>query len=279
MRAGPHGGGALRPVFLLALLVVAPLAAADHVYSHRLVVTGRVVDPDGAPVAGQAVALTVVGLQVGGPCFDSGEERTGPRGDYRLCRHAHAMPAGVRVNVTAAGASGEADVDPALRRAAVHLRTPEPVPGGRDVEGERTFARTFRVEGRVMTAATGPAQVEGVNVTALPEQGRPVNVTLTLAGETLAAADATTDEHGDYAVDLAVDDVPAGARVRLTTEGAQRDAPADAAVRRADLDLVLPGEETPPTLEPPGTRTPRVPLPWPLAVLALAAAGLVLRKR
>ncbi|HWH08590.1 MAG TPA: hypothetical protein VNX21_05275 [Candidatus Thermoplasmatota archaeon] len=267
----------VRRLTLLVALALLPLAAADHVYSHRLVVTGRVVDAEGLPVAGQAVRVAVAGVDATHPCFDAAEAVTGPRGDFTLCLHAHEMTDGVMVNVTVAGASAEAAVDPALRRAAVRLQLPEPA-AARDIEGERLFAKTFRVEGRVMRALAGVASVERVNVTSTPAGGEVVRVVLARDGTELAAGNATTNEHGDYALDLDAGDVER-ARVRIEVAEGRLEAPASARFRRADLDLVFPAPEAEPVVERPGTRTPEVPLAGGVAVAALTLAAIAARPR
>lgn len=264
----------MRLLPLVLLLLVLPLAAADHVFSHRVVVAGRVVDAEGMPAPALPVTVRIVGMPVAGKCFDSREERTGPQGDFVVCRHAHVAPQGVRVNVTVGNASAEAPLDPALRRVAFHLRLPDARPA-RDIEGERLFARTFHVEGRVMRVAEGNASVEGVNVTALPEGGQTARVALESASGALASANATVNEHGDYSIDLEASDVPEGARVRVAVAGGEHVVPADVAFRRADVDLVLGAMEPPTTETRPGERTPDVPLGGALALTALAAAAVL----
>ena len=268
-------------VALILLLLLAPLALADHVYSHRVVVAGRVVDASGMPVPSLPVQVRFAGLAQGDgttACFDAPSDRTGPQGDFTLCRHAHVVPRGVRVNVTAGNASMEADLDPDLRRVSFHLRLPEASPA-RDIEGERLFARAFRVEGRVMQHSPTPTAVEGVNVTSLPVGGVPVNVTLANDGRILAAGNATTNEHGDYALDLPAGEIPLGTRVHVRVPGDQRSDPASATFRRADVEFVVGRASETLIPERPGTRTPDIPLPWPLVALALGVAALAMRRR
>lgn len=270
-----------RRLILLAVLavpLVLPLATADHVYSHRIVVTGRVIDADGLPISGVPVALHFTGLSPGGDCFDVPARPTGPRGDFTLCRHAHEVPAGVIVNVTVAGASMERELDPALRRVSLLLRSPEPTPA-HDVEGERLFARTLHATGRVMRLNDVPTTVEQVPVPAQPAGGETANVTLLAGGDVLGGADVVLDENGDYAIDLALGDVPEGARARIVVGGAEASLDLSPAYRRAHLDLVIPPPEEEVPQERPGTRTPRVPFSHALPLAALALVAALLRKR
>lgn len=245
---------------VVALLAV-PLALADHVYSHRVVVAGRVVDAEGRPAPGLAPTLRFEGVEVGGPCFDSGDERTGPHGDYRACRHTHAMPPGVRVNVSFGEASLTVPVDSDLRRAAASLRLPGPSPN-RDILGERTFGDDVRVEGRIVRQTVAPTRAEGVFVNATPAGGETASVRFGNATEPVVV-----DEHGDFSVTFPAKDV-AGASASVTLGDVGWSQPVSAEFRRADLLLVI----APPEPDVPENQVGRES---PLGVLVvLAALGL-----
>ena len=154
---------------LLALalfLALAPVVMADHVYSHRTYVLGRVLDVEGRPAAGVVVTAGFDGIETGGRCFDSRPEVTGPRGDYEICRHTHALREGISVTVSVGNTSRTVAVDPDLRLASVDLQLG--VTATHDVSGERQFARGFDVRGRAFTLLPEPVEEEGVRVNARP---------------------------------------------------------------------------------------------------------------
>lgn len=260
---------------LLVVLVAAP-AVADHVFSHRVYVAGRVVDAEGRPAPGLPVTLSFEGLNASARCFDAKEERTGPMGDFELCRHVHALPQEARVNVTVGEVSRTVGLDADLRSAVAHLQLPGAAPA-RDLTGDRAFARTFVVAGRQFALLPKPAAVEGILVNATPVYD---NVTVMLRGPAgeLANATARPDEMGRFHVELAVSEVPAGALVVATAGPVRAEESASALFRRVDVALVHdlrlaagPGDEAPGS---------DVPAPAGLAAVALgAAAWAVMRRR
>lgn len=260
----------------VAFLVLVPTTGAEHAFSHRVVVTGRVIDSEGRPVPGVDVEADFHGLDVGGACFDARPPRTGPQGDFVVCRHAHEFSAPVPVTVRVAGEVVEARLDPALRRVDVEVQTMGPAPA-RDITGERLFARTLRAEGRVTQLVAVAAPVEGVLVPALPLGGSGVRVRLEAGDAVLGEANLTLNEQGDYAIDLDVADVPEGAVLRVDAAGASWVRDVSLPWRRAFTHLVVAAPETD-LDDRPGTRTP-TPVPVALAALALGLAALGLRKR
>lgn len=263
-----------RVALTLLALLLAPVAGADHVFSHRVYVVGRVIDSEGLPVPGQAVNVTLEGIR-GGRCFDSRPETTSPTGDYEVCRHAHEIPAGTMATVRVAGAQRTVELDPDLRHASASLRIDGPSPA-RDVHGERTFARTFLVQGRAFELLAAPREEEGVSVDARP-LGDNVTVTLRTGEDVLAEATASPDEHGIFRAELAVDAIPPGALVRAVAGRDGGEELASALFRRADLNIVrdhrLVGG---PGADAPGTDTPLGA--WG-ALLALAIAGATRMRR
>lgn len=259
---------------LLALLVLAvPLAAADHVFSHRTYIVGRVVDVDGKPAAGMPVGVAFTNLTAGGRCFDSRVEATGPQGDFVVCRHTHVLPQNATVTVTVGNASVTVPVDPDLRSAVAHVQLAEPAPA-RDIAGDRLFERTYRVAGRAYVLLTEPTQVEGVTVNATPLLGVNVTVRLEAGGQTLAEDVTTVDDMGAFDVDLAVDGpVPPGAVVRVLAGGVEVDAKASPVHRRSDVDVLREPRREVPLDEVPGSSPTPVPALVPLAALGAAVAA------
>lgn len=259
------------------LLVVAapalvPNADADHVYSHRVYVTGRVLDVDGRPAAGVPVTLKFDGISAPNGCYDGPPERTGSRGDFEICRHAHAIPQNASVTVHAGNASRKVAIDPDLRRASVRLQLD--APSAHDVNGERQFARTFTVAGRAVALLAESIQEEGVRVNATPIYDN-VTAELRVLDRILTSTTAKPNEHGDFRVDLDIHDIPASATVRVHIGRDLGEDSASPVFRRADVNVIRdlrlmagPGDDAP--------GSSQTPAPAWLAVLALAVtAGVV----
>lgn len=251
----------------LALLLLAPTALADHSFSHRIYVSGRVIDADGRPAAGVPVALTFANLSAGGLCFESKEEITGPQGDYEICRHAHVIPANASVTIRARNATRTVPVDPDLRQASANLQVDREV--AHDVAGERTFPREYAVHGASFSLLPTPTSEEGIVVNATPAT---VNVTVFLAQgiRILAMANVSPNERGRFHATLPVEEIPDGSVVRVRGGLAVTEEIASALYRRSDVglahDLRLfdgPGDDAP------GSRTP---LPAWIAIAAMALA-------
>lgn len=260
----------MRAIVLLAVLLV-PLAGADHVFSHRVYVVGRVLDSAGMPAPGLAVNLTFEGVQVGGRCFDAKPEVTGPRGDFEVCRHTHALPTDARVVVRVGNASRAVAIDPDLRHASANLQLDALAPA-RDITGEREFARAFRVTGRSFVLLAESENAEGVRVNATPLLA---NVTARLldGGTVLAQGNATPNEHGLYTVDLDVAEVLEGAVVDVSNGREKAEATASTLYRRADLNLVRDMRLADgPGADAPGSQTPLAT--WlALAAILIGASG------
>ncbi len=260
----------------IVVALLAPLTVADHVFSHRVIVVGRVVGSDGVPVAGAPVTLVWSGLDAPSRCFDSRAEVTGAQGDFTICRHAHAMPENeVAAEVTVQGETYRVPFDKELRRSSVLLRLDAPA-GSRDIGGERAFQRTVHVEGRLF--ALGAAEEEGVAVDGTPFLAREVDVRLvTETGIVITNRSARSNDYGDYSVDLEATELPVGARIVARSGGLERSVDLDPFFRRADVDLVRPLPEEP--IVRPGTGEVRVPFGGASAVVVALAVSAFLGRR
>lgn len=254
---------------LAVVLLAAGFAVAEHAFSHRVHVVGRVLDADGQPVPGLAVNVTFVNITPSGRCFDVTDERTGPTGDYMVCRHTHALPRDGRVVVRVGDASREVAVDHDLRHATANVRLATPR-AARDFEGDLEFGRTVLVVGRAFTLLPAPANEESVVVNATPIGGN-LTIELLAAGDVVAAKNGSTDEHGGYAVKLDVETLPPGALARVRMGPDATEVALDPAWRRADANIVRdlrllhgPGSDAPGSAATPAAAY--------IAVLALAAA-------
>lgn len=261
---------------LVALLLLSPTAAADHVFSHRVYVVGRVIDVDGLPAAGMGVSIEFHGIAQPPTCgLDPHPFVTGAQGDFVLCYHYHALPANVTVTVTSGDASGTVGVGPFLREANVSLQLGT-ARVARDVQGDRDFNATLRVHGRLMEALPSPEKVEGVLVNATPQVSENVTARLMSNGAAVALGKAVTDEMGHFDIVLTSEQPAEGAFVFLSALDSswERAVPLAPAFHRVDA-LLLHGE-TAPTSPFPGTSK----TPWggaPLALAVLACAALLMR--
>lgn len=271
----------MRRALLLALLLLVPLAGADHAFSHRVYVVGRVLDAEGRPAPGLPVELAFEGLRAGGACaIHARSETTGPRGDYELCRHAHALDSrgNVSVHVQVEGAQAHVALEPDLRHAVANLRLDAPR-RAQDVAGDRLFERTLTVTGRHFALLPEPETAESVAVNATPVLGN-LTVALFAGGVAVAEARGATDEDGLYRIDLNVTDIPAGAIVRVEGGPDVAEESPLVAHRRADVNLVRdlrlregPGDDAPGS-------TPLPLAPWlALGAILTAAAWRAPRRR
>lgn len=269
----------MRRALLLALLLLAPVAAAEHVFSHRIYVVGRVIDTEGRPAPGLAVELAFEGARVGGACaVNARSESTGPRGDFELCRHGHALDSAGNASVLVRVGREERRValEPDLRHAVANMQLAS-AREAQDIAGDRLFERTLTVTGRHFALVPDAQSVESVQVNATPILGN-LTVTLLLGEDELARANGSTDEDGLYHIDLNVTDIPAGAIVRVRAGQDVAEESVLVAHRRADVNLVRdlrlregPGDDAP--------GSSPVPAGAGLAVLALLTACVVPRAR
>ncbi|MEA3200851.1 MAG: hypothetical protein QOE90_2279 [Thermoplasmata archaeon] len=258
----------MRRLVLLLAVIAAPVAQASaEGFSHEVRIVGRVVDADGAPVAGVTIAVALHGAtSLGGCLFGAHSDATDANGDFVLCRHVHALPENATAALTVEGASVDVPIDARLRLGVARLQLNGTHAGG-------AIPASVRVAGRIVFAHPGGERIEGVNVTATPLSGLPVTLRLDAGPRVLATANATTDENGDYAADL-----PWAANATVTLEASGRVSTASVdAWRRVDLDQVHVAAPPPPAR--PGTGTPRIPGPEVALVFAAIALSACARWR
>lgn len=296
----------------LLLVALAPIAAADHVYSHRYLVLGRVVDADGSPVPNVTVSLTLRDLQTEGPCsnqpgtetdaFGRTQDRpvTNAFGEFTFCRHVHAMsralPGTAALRVEAANVTQEVALDPDFRASFLVLRLPAASPQA----DPGALVGTYTVAGRAWQPAPGGATVEGIRVFGATLNRVPVNLTLAYDGKTVRA-NATTNNYGDFAVRVPVDGRAAQGRVtvevlgqvheaNLTAEGvtyvkAAHQAPSPAAPTPATPTGAAPtpapttGGQNASGAPSPAGPTRNAPLPLAPVLGGILVAALVARRR
>lgn len=269
---------------LLAALLLAPVAFADHVYSHRYVVEGRLLGADGAPLPGRAVTLASERDEFLEPCREGPQQSvTDAWGDFRFCFHHHEIQAGAIMTVTAGNASAVRAVDVALRR--THVILHEPNETGTAPEA---WNATYRVSGRAWRV--GVQQLEGIQVYGEAVMRLPVNLTVRddRGGESVFRT--TTDAYGDYDLLVETNETPANLSLTIEALGRAQPTQLDAGTHRTYAPIYLAPKDDAKTARveapdagdapaPPGSTTPRVN---PILLVALALAlvvALVLSKR
>lgn len=261
---------------LLALTLALAPALADHVYSHRYVIDGRLVGADGWPLPGREIRLAAEGIDLLETCREGSSPVTDERGDFRFCYHLHEIEPGGRVTATYGDASATRGVDVAFRRSHVLLR--EPNETGVEAPGWNV---TYRISGRAWRP--GPMELESVNVFGEAVVGLPVNLTVHASDGSTTKFASHTDGYGDF--DLEVETVAAPDTLTLTLEALGRGQPTqlEPFFHRTYATIYVapvgaPVEEGPATTpaatafdDAPGSATPRIN---PVLVVALAL-GLV----
>lgn len=273
------------PLLLLALLLVLllmplPSAAADHVYSHRYVMEGRLLGSDGTPLPGREVGFFAEGMHLRERCLEPPGNVTDENGDFRFCFHAHELNASAQVGVRVGNVTAARPIDTAFRKTVVILR--EPNETGVAPEG---WNETHLVVGRAWRH--GPQEMEGVRVYGNTVNGATVNVTLRTPSGGESAFQVTTDGHGDFRIPLRLVEDVAPENVTLVVEvlGEREERHLEPFSHRVTLGIILPAEgidpDSPRPFEvdfpPQGARQPApgqtVPRISPGLVL-LVAAGL-----
>lgn len=220
-------------VVALAFLAVAalPLAAADHAYSHRYIVFGRVVDAENNPVPGLTLDLGYERpFEPEGACANQpntntdafGPTRTNPVtndfGEFIFCFHTHSMsrttPGAGILRIDALDIDKRFEFDGYTRYAFVPFVLDAPHPAA-----NKTAASEFyTVQGRAWRAAGGPVQVEGVRVYGDTIQNQPVNVTFSYNGKPEQTINTATNGYGDFAVRVPVTERPTSGTVSIRIE-------------------------------------------------------------
>lgn len=251
---------------VLAAVMLSQVALADHVYSHRVVVKGRLVGSDGLPVPGQPVDLTARGDAFDRPCREAQRNVTDENGDFWFCYHIHAVAPGVTFNIRAGSVVESRNLDTDLRQVDFLLRdflTPGVAPPD--------WNATFRIEGRVWDR--GPVVLEGVPVAGTALVNVPVGLVLDADHAINGSAyDLRTDSYGDYAATLRIvpGQDPTALRVHVTTQGVTQEGRLDPVFHVSIVDFRLPLQAEHAASQPGAGASPPVSLALILAFVAVA---------
>lgn len=250
-------------VLLLALSVAFPLAAADHSYSHRYVIYGRVVDAEGNPVPSLTLDLTAALFNPEGACRDTtgsdlNTDAYGPTvydpvtdefGDFTFCFHVHQlnrvepgrgtivirdMPEMPAITV---------EFNPYFRSQFVLIQLEEPSERANDdrVSGQYTvLGRLWR------EAASKTTTVEGIEVYGETLRQEPVEIELVdPSGNVVATATSQSNDYGDFAVRVPTDARFTEGTIRMAAAGENFTQPAaQSGITFFEADFPAPPSDT-----------------------------------
>jgi hypothetical protein len=282
----PRGSARARAL-VLALLAggfLLPTAGAEHLYSHRYVVFGRLLDANGDPVPGEPVELGYSGIQPVGACVSQpdtatqayGETRnvavTDASGDFQFCLHQHAMaeaaPGDGFVRVPQEGNfTVQFPLDADFRESNVVVRLDHASPRANPAALNASYvilARLWRSAGRTLALEGQPVfgDVVGDEV---------VNVPFAHDGR-VERFSAATNVDGDLALRVPVSARPASGNVTFEAAGETRTYPLDATPGMTALHV-----ELSPLPNPTGRNL--LVLAAVVAVVIALVAGAVLARR
>lgn len=282
-------------LLVVATALLAPVATADHAYSHRFVFEGRLLDAEGLPIPDVEVAFYSIGQQFPEACPSDGHRPiTDENGDFRFCFHAHELDPNTRVGVIAGNATLEKAMDTAFRRTVVTLVDAQ-AQGVAPAEWEDTFSIT----GKVWRSGSGI--VEGVPVFGNAVIDAPVNLTLALPDGSHTEFELATDGFGDFDATFRIDEDVNASEVRVLVEsmGMVHERSLDLFSHRSTVGFFLPaqsatgpglnvnfpssdapaiGAEAMDDSKAPGARSPAIPAAL-VAAVGLGAVVMLIARR
>lgn len=234
---------AIATLAFLTLAALTPLAVADHAYSHRYIVYGRVIDAEDNPVRGLTVDLGYEApFKAEGACGGQPGTETeafGPTqnqpvtnavGEFMFCFHTHGLSRGTPgtgiIRIADAGVEERVTFDGFMRYSFVPIKLANAHPGA-----NKTAADTlYTIMGRAWEATDSEIKVEGVGVWGNTLHNKPFTITTNFEGEDPQTFTGTTNNYGDFAIRVPVSGRPSGGTVTLAIEGHNFTADVDPAV-------------------------------------------------
>lgn len=258
--------------FLVVLVLLVPLAVADHVYSHRVIVEGRLVGGNGLPLAGVPVHVEGQGESFRDACVDPQRGVTDENGDFWFCFHKHELARDAAVTVWAGNASAQRFLDLDLRKMSFLLLDADALgvaPPGWDDE--------FRVSGRVWSFS--PSDLDGVAVSGVALARERVSVSLG-SGGSWSNYPLVTDQFGDFDSSLRVLNGSEfdSLLVDVWASGSTVSSSFNLTFHRVFVDVKLPVEE-PVRWVVPGSTSPPVAPALPLIVGAASIAMVIYQRK
>lgn len=202
--------GAFVALVLLAGAAFIPLAAADHAYSHRFILYGRVLDSEGNAVQGVTVNLGYSDFHPSGACENQpdteteahGITRTEPvtnqYGEFIFCFHVHEMPRALPgtgiVRIDEERFNETIQFDPYFRVAfyTAHLDHVS------EKANKESLEKSYLIQGRLWRPAGKLVYVEANPVFGYTSNNVPVNITFEHDGTTETFT-TKSNNYGDFA--------------------------------------------------------------------------------
>jgi len=224
---------------VLLCLLAAGTTLADHAYSHRYVVYGRVVDGPGEPVLGVPVTVTLPAGVSEGSCTLTPTTRstTDGWGDYFYCFHVHSFTQTGSVVITMEGQRFEWPLDSRLRKTVQNVQLPS-TDSRKDPSVVAVFATTYTVRGRVWQGQSG-ALVEGIRVEGIALTQVAVTATVS-ANSGRVEERGTTNNYGDYSIRIALPARPTSGDVTASAAAGSGIIPLHPVFMVSDLDIIVP---------------------------------------
>lgn len=220
-------------------LVLLPVVEADHAYSHRYVIYGRVVDSDGNPLQGLTADIKFEFFNYDSSCNpnqpDISTEAFGPTytrpvtneyGEFIFCMHSHGLSRYEPGTAILRVLDQDSEVATTEFKLDGFRRVSFPVVTVADKAGNETVVEsTYTVAGRLWRD-TGETKVEGITVFGETVNDKPVNVTLTYNNGKTATVTTNSNGYGDFSVRVPVDERVTSGTVTIESENATFSAPA-----------------------------------------------------
>lgn len=234
-------------------ILLAPATLADHAYSHRYIVFGRVVDAAGSPVQGLDVAVEMPrAVWIEGPCdpdprtwteaFGTLTTRpvTNDQGEFVFCSHVHEIPtdAGAGVVTLEGGGSRAFEIDPARRLSFVLMQLPDVDPRAR-IDG---YDHEYTVWGRFWRPSQGEDFIEGVRVAGETLDLATVRVLIDAEGVRYENA-TRTNGYGDFSVRVPVDHRLRGGTIQVSVGPVDATRPVDPTYGGTGFLVDLPSDQ------------------------------------
>ena len=247
---------ALVALALLAVVGLSPLASADHAFSHRYIVYGKVVDANGNPVPNVFVNMGYDPKQFTpeGQCTTSqpgmstqafGLTVTNPttnaHGEFMYCYHQHAISKALpgsyylRINDAANNISFDKnyDFDPLFRVDYAIIKLDKVIPSAKpDVSNYTIAGRFFEPTGSLV-------YVEGNPVYGYTSNNQPVNVTFVHDGVTENFA-TYTDNYGDFAYRIPTNATVTSGTISVEASGVTKTFSVDPKVAYSGVKVEVP---------------------------------------
>ncbi|HUR68739.1 MAG TPA: hypothetical protein VM370_05785 [Candidatus Thermoplasmatota archaeon] len=226
----PGAKAALIALAFVALAFV-PLAAADHAYSHRYIVWGRVIDAENNPVPGVTVDLGyekpfnpegACANQPGTETDAYGPTRTSPVtnqfGEFTFCFHHHSMsrstPGTGILRIDSLNVEKRIEFDGYMRYSYVVVKLDSTQP----TANKTSLATEYTLQGRAWRPSGSDIRIESIRVYGDTVHNKPVNLTFTYNGKDPITLNTTTNNYGDYSVRVPVTERPTSGKVTMVIE-------------------------------------------------------------